>query len=772
MSLFLFKEGERMGNLINLEYDNRFLVPNETVRQIFKENSQAQSKLEKAAVYHKENLLTIHNKKQDSVENYLRDLADSSFKIEYDLYSKLDKNFADSIEKAYRASKKSNYLTQQYQNNLTYGQALTNLFYGGESSSTNTALTILLTDLAHLDVHQLIKMTEVSNEKMVGNIIVSNIDTFMHDLKIEKNIAAEIGGDTLETFANLLNENNIMTIIQQEEIKESEVKKIIKKELLQLQKSPEFLAMDRKSRQSQMLSLIELNGGEMKDAISFLIDELIDKIWAEIGPYTKKGVGKKTIRKAVIELLSQGKLKKNSKINIENEEERGFTFSKAGAVLQKNGQTSFTLAAYSLNANAISQLFSDFLIKNETKKEAVLDIKQMYNMTGFDEAMIMALQGYNEALQKYLLSKGHQMAWEYYVQNFLSKVVDLAKRDYQEEKTSNEAISNMSAEIRKGVNALQIAHSVDEILTKIEILNSSLDKNIDNNEINSIIEMATNYLNKDKKDIEILNEIKNLIKSGSIKKGIKDLKDRLTSKRAGFISNFNGSIGEIFITAIEAVVFNGKNLAIYQKGSSQNLRGQSAHADITIDKVGIQSKIYKENDIKLYKDTTVSFKTDDALRYLRTRISNSKTAEPNDELSSFRFFLLNNTILQEIGSTEAVNDNFFLQALNLRLENFIRYSDGLTKLGEIKNNFYLINFNIVPASVIFLKMAEIFEEKDYSILIKFFNEVDGNLLKNYINDSENGYLLNNNNVLSLLKKTRAEFSSFTLKLSELGVNIF
>jgi len=66
-------------------------------------------------------------------------------------------------------------------------------------------------------------------------------------------------------------------------------------------------------------------------------------------------------------------------------------------------------------------------------------------------------------------------------------------------------------------------------------------------------------------------------------------------------------------------------------------------------------------------------------------------------------------------------DNDFVTALNLRLANFIRYSDGLTDLENIKNNFFIINFNIVPASVIFLRMADMFKEKNTydRILIDF-----------------------------------------------------
>ena len=751
-----------MGNLINISLNNRFISPNEITKNIIENNLDVKNKLEEAASYHKNNLLSTYKNEDTDIPKYLKALAKESFGKECELYEKIDEDFSKSIKQAYDNT--SQYLTKNYEQNLTFGEALTNLFYNGNSKKDDKNLTILLTDLGHLDAHQLIKMTEVSNDKIVANIIVSNTDQFFKELKIEKNISAKLGKEAAETFSVLLNENNIMDYVTKNEIKDSEIKKIVKEQLIQLQKSDDFLKMDRSSRQKKMLEIITQAGGQISDFYDFLVELYTDQIWTQIAPYVKKGIGKKTIKKALIDFIKTGKQK--------NETNQGFSLTRAGAQIKKDGISVYTLASYDFDIPKIIETFTPFLIEKEIKDIKTMDIKTIENSNIFDQAMLSALQGYNDALQKYLTSIGHNDAWNYYANHFLNKVISLAKRDFQDEKNNDEAISNISSEIKKGVDALQIAHSLDEIIEEIDYLKQLSNQNVSSSEINKIIDKSLGYLNKDEKDRETLTTIKKLINNNSKEEAIKILRNRLNSKRAGYISNFNGSIGEIFITAILAVVFGGKIPDIYQKGSSKNLIGQSAHADITMGNIGIQSKVYEKNDIKLYDNTEVKFKLNEALRYLRTKPSNSKKVEENDELSSFRFFLLNNTILQELGSNQSVDDNFFLRALNLRLENFIRYSDGLTRLGSIKNNFYLINFNIVPASVIFLKMAEIFENNNLNIMIDFNNQIDITELKMYQDDDEKNYLLNNLNVLKLLHNSSAKFKSFTLNLKDLGLEKF
>jgi hypothetical protein len=60
-------------------------------------------------------------------------------------------------------------------------------------------------------------------------------------------------------------------------------------------------------------------------------------------------------------------------------------------------------------------------------------------------------------------------------------------------------------------------------------------------------------------------------------------------------------------------------------------------------------------------------------------------------------------------------------------------------LANIKNNFFVINFNIVPASVIFLKMADLFKERDIydDLMISFINDTDYNSLANYSSKTSN-----------------------------------
>ena len=762
-----------MGNLLDMDINNRFLVPNDTVINIINNNPDFREKVEQAGEKNKINLLTFENKQKNSVQEYLQELAKKSFDIECSLYDEMDIEYSNAVRTAWGDGKNPLYLKKQYKQNISLGQGLTNLFYGGKGESTDTTLTTLLQDLGHLDAHQLIEMTSISNEKIIANIIVSKIDEMMRGMQREKNIAFELDKSTGEIFKELFNEKNFMSYIEDLKITDTEAKKVISSLLEKEKKSPEFNLLSSADKRNKMASMIAESKISISQIWDFLLDSTIDEMWKGIAPYTIKGYGKKKFANDILALLRSGKIGKMKKGETLEEfaaQGQGFAFKSAGA--SKN-ETTFQLAAYRLNTDKILINFSDKIIHKQQKENNSIDIKN-YNLGDLDDAVINALQEYNNALQNYLKAKGHTEAWDYYEKNFLQEVINLAKRDYETEKEGKD-ISNLTSEIQKGVNSLQIAHSINEILKQVEEVSSSLDTSLSSQEINSILEMAAQFLNNDKKDLKVLNSIKELVKNKStIQQGMKDLKDRLTSKRAGYIANFNGSIGEIFITAIISVVFKGKIDNVYQKGSSTNIRGQSAHADITMDNIGIQSKVYQTNDIKLYEDTVVTFESDDALRYLRTRLSNSKNAELDDELTSFRFFLLNNAILKDIQSDYYADNNFFLKALYLRLENFIRYSDGLTKLGNIKNNFYLINFNIVPASVIFLKMAEMFQDEDYDkkSLIIFENKVNDIQLKSYQGESDNDYLLTNNNLLSLLNKSNAKFKSFVLKLSDLGLETF
>jgi hypothetical protein len=59
--------------------------------------------------------------------------------------------------------------------------------------------------------------------------------------------------------------------------------------------------------------------------------------------------------------------------------------------------------------------------------------------------------------------------------------------------------------------------------------------------------------------------------------------------------------------------------------------------------------MFDENNKTLY-ETTIDFSLDSALRYLRTNRSGSDTdkAMEGDELTAFRFFLANNTVLNSL----------------------------------------------------------------------------------------------------------------------------
>lgn len=765
------------GNILTYSLSNRLIVPNANNLALIRNSEESLANNITAAAEKNKNLL--YRKKEDgsfsTVQEYLEKLAKESFNIEYSIYRKIDEQIAEEINKAYDNTP---YYLKKKSMGTTIGQLITNVFYG-IGKNQDEQLFQLLQVLSNINTNELIDSVEVKNEKIVGNFIAEHITNLMKTAKQEKNTASSLSdSEAKKIFDTVFDENRIMNYIQTEDLSSKEKKQIQSDVIKKLEHSADFKALSRQERMGKIKELALVEEVQWKDIMDFMVSDFFENIWQDVQPYLKKGITKKTFYKVIREIMTTPKKKSDQTLEA-IAEENGFAYGSKGASRKKDEDTVYSLAAFRINTDKISEIIAPFVIKQDAmeinNKLQIINLRDQTFKEEIDDIILSHLQTYHEALQKYMYNKGYQNAWNYYQKNFLAEVIALVHRDSEDDKRLKETVSDMHSEIKKGAEAIETAKTLKDTINKVQFFLDSKET-ID---VNEVLDIAKKFLNKDAKDAEELVKIEGLLKkSETVEVGIQKLIDRLSHKKSGYIANFNGSIGEIFITAIESVVFKDTDVNnFYQKGSTKNVRGQSAHADITMGNVGIQAKVYDKDDIKLYSDTTIHFNTDDALRYLRTSGSTSKTAELNDELTAFRFFLLNNTILKEVGIQDGNSDQLFLNALNLRLENFIRYSDGLSLLGDIKNNFYLINFHVVPASVIFLKMAEMFSEVNKSLgekLIVIDRTVDEEAIKNYSDGkkSDDDYLLNNYNVLKLLAKTSATFKSFTLSLSELGIGIF
>lgn len=378
--------------------------------------------------------------------------------------------------------------------------------------------------------------------------------------------------------------------------------------------------------------------------------------------------------------------------------------------------------------------------------------------------------------------KGINLAQNYYI-SLIPQINSEIEKDFNLEgsnQKNNANISQLWTELQSIKQTLDKIGSLKESLKYIEniideklvpgLLDSKDGKIIKDKILNIILQTLKtdkNYftVNKIKYTKDQLEQMINDKDLGTL---LNLLRKRLPEKIRGYISNFNGSLGEIYFTVLTRIAF-GKSFTTSQFGRARNELSQQAHADLGFytgsldnqDGWGVQAKIYKDNQVDLYRDTKVSFDAKDAIRYLGSA----------NELTAFRFFIINNTILSDIKQDLEQDGYGFLNVLEERLDYFIRYSDGLTTLGTLKNNFFMINFNLVPTSAVFFAMIEYFQsnaEKLISIHLNFPNVLESIYApmnwEDKTVDSQNG--------INLLKGNYADFKGFSIDLNKMGIGIF
>lgn len=752
-----------MGNILSTisSFNDRVFTPAQKTKDFLKNNDNLLKELVTAADSSK-NLL-IHKSEREDMNDlyyYLLSMADDSFKKEDSLYRKIEKgneDFSKAMEVAYN-TKNYQYLKTPY-NGSTLGQTLTNIFYGGNANQMDNGLTQFIIEMGHLDTHKFIEDMEISSVNIVTNTLYNKIENFFQEAKFEKNLAFQSGSkENIEIFDSVYDEKTIFDFLQgkKNKITDTDAKKAFPKEMQKIIEQAKATATGSEVRKKVQEGNIQLTM-TYTEIINLVISQLMKEITTDLQNIELK---EGDIYSFVMEILKDDEVIKVSK--------RGYSRSGEG----------FVLASYNINMQKLREKVAKFVVEQNDsnssfdgilKRVEEADVKKI-----MDEGVKATLLQYNQALYKYLVGiRANQIAWDYYEHNLLQTVTQIVLRDW-EESIKPSPVSQVYKELENANIASIHAAEWNKSVKQIEAIEKALTQtsNLSSSDEKAIQDVVSKFDKTDKDDAKMISDIEKAFVNKQYKQGIEILRKRLVSKRAGYIANFNGSIGEIFITAIIQKVAP-QGFEAYQKGTSKNLQGQSAHADITYGNIGIQSKVYDKDNLQLYKDTKVTFKSQDALRYLNTS-NNIKNKPINEsELQAFRFFLFNNTILRQLDIMDWT-DNDFITALNLRLANFIRYSDGLTDLEDIKNNFFVINFNIVPASVIFLKMADMFKTKDTydDLMISFTNNTDYEGLSNYIpsQSDESAYLIKN--LLKYLGNSQAIFKSFELNLEDIGAKVF
>lgn len=227
----------------------------------------------------------------------------------------------------------------------------------------------------------------------------------------------------------------------------------------------------------------------------------------------------------------------------------------------------------------------------------------------------------------------------------------------------------------------------------------------------------------------------------------------LKSSKSGLKSDISGSIGEILLTifiqnVLDKVAPEGSNLKTYLLGRARNAIGEQLHADVgiinnnpdresnpngmdtdDITSYGMQSKLYtKSVDVfDLYEGKNIPMWGDEAKRYFN-----------DEEMTAFRFLFLNEWAFSPLQLVNDFNDIVKKKILYSRYQFFIRYADqtlgGDIYVGDIKNLFFVVNFKIVPTSLLMLYINNTFNE------IKDVNDKDNFLNKlRYNKDSPNIY---------------------------------
>ena len=177
------------------------------------------------------------------------------------------------------------------------------------------------------------------------------------------------------------------------------------------------------------------------------------------------------------------------------------------------------------------------------------------------------------------------------------------------------------------------------------------------------------------------------------------------SKNSNLINQIN-NWGQSYNSGAAVIGHIGENFASFYLGLNkttvygQNLNKlkQQAHVDVAYNNdTGFQIKNYSSvvNSFHLY-DTDISVFRKDITRYIGP-INNLNSDEIIIQLrylSAYQFLFKNTDKMKK-----AVK-----KVLEMNFEYWSRYGDFQSNLGDLKNNFFVLNFKLIPASLIFQKI--------------------------------------------------------------------
>lgn len=221
-------------------------------------------------------------------------------------------------------------------------------------------------------------------------------------------------------------------------------------------------------------------------------------------------------------------------------------------------------------------------------------------------------------------------------------------------------------------------------------------------------------------------------------------------------SNIIGHVGEGFAK----FYFNSMKEGVAKiYGQSYNKLGQQSHVDIGYNDIGLQVKNYSTvvNKFHFY-ETDVSVFTDAITRY----IGDIEGLESEKIIIQLRFLAAEHYNME--GSKNIISlTNAVKNVLELNIAYWTRYDDFQSNLDNIKNNFFLLNFKLIPASLIFQYLIINIKNNQKTNYFNLERFVEKNPTKETIDLSSESQLSN-----LFPESGRIIFNGFTFDLSSLG----
>ena len=340
--------------------------------------------------------------------------------------------------------------------------------------------------------------------------------------------------------------------------------------------------------------------------------------------------------------------------------------------------------------------------------------------------------------------------YSFTIEEDVQQEVLLVKHEILSEEKNKRELLDMSRAVQDERKTMKDLEELIQTLLKkalqkegIEIDTNAIDKHfftpiyIDKNEFKKIkFGKSTAFLNSSLLDKNNESNQFNRTFSSFISSQLKNASDKFSnakqywseviSKNTGLINSIN-TWGQSYTNSAAVIGHVGEHFASFYLGldatkiygQDLNKLGQQAHVDVAyINKQtnaalsGFQIKNYSSvvNSFHLY-DTDVSVFRKDIRRY----INSDSPSDNEDIIVQLRYLSANQYLFK---NTSAMK-NSVKKVLEMNFEYWSRYGDFQSNLGDLKNNFFILNFKMIPASLIFQKM--ICELKDKKSNNKYFD---------------------------------------------------